>query len=144
LDNDVEDFDSRAEELVEKVAEQLVARGWRMVTAESCSGGWIAKCCTDRAGSSRWFDRGLVVYSYRAKEELLGVSHEDLVEYGAVSQEIAAQMAAGAVRNSGAAVSVAATGIAGPGGGMPGNRRARWRHAGQARGPGLFRLVCWR
>lgn len=119
-DTDVEDFDSSVAELVEKVAEQLVARGWRMVTAESCSGGWIAKCCTDLAGSSRWFDRGLIVYSYRAKEELLGVRHEDLVKHGAVSTEIAAQMAAGAVRNSGAAVSVVATGIAGPGGGMPG------------------------
>lgn len=117
---DVKDFDSRVGDLVRQVAERLVTRGWRMVTAESCSGGWIAKCCTDQPGSSHWFDRGLIVYSYRAKEELLGVGHDDLLRHGAVSLEIAGQMALGAKRNSGVAASVAATGIAGPEGGMPG------------------------
>jgi nicotinamide-nucleotide amidase len=91
-----------------------------MATAESCTGGWIAKCCTDVAGSSEWFDRAYVVYSYRAKEQMLGVSHDDLVRHGAVSEEIARQMATGARDHSNVAVTVSATGIAGPGGGMAG------------------------
>jgi nicotinamide-nucleotide amidase len=91
-----------------------------MATAESCTGGWIAKCCTDMAGSSKWFDRGYIAYSYRAKEQMLGVSHDVLLKYGAVSDEIACQMATGAKRNSNVAVTVSATGIAGPEGGMPG------------------------
>ncbi len=91
-----------------------------MATAESCTGGWIAKCCTDRAGSSVWFDRAYVAYSYQAKELMLGVSHDELVKYGAVSDEIACQMATGAKQDSQAAVVVSATGIAGPDGGMPG------------------------
>ena len=80
----------------------------RLATAESCTGGWIAKCCTDRAGSSEWFDRGYVVYSYRAKEQMLGVDHDDLVEHGAVSEEIAHQMAEGAKEDSHVAVTVSA------------------------------------
>jgi nicotinamide-nucleotide amidase len=90
-----------------------------MATAESCTGGWIAKCCTDLAGSSRWFDRGLVAYSYPAKQEQLGVIVEDLEAHGAVSEAIAAQMALGARRLSGVGLALAATGIAGPGGGLP-------------------------
>lgn len=89
-----------------------------MATAESCTGGWIAKVCTDLAGSSDWFDRGHIVYSYSAKEDLLGIDHADLVKFGAVSSEIAMQMAVGARDRSGCAVTVSATGIAGPGGGM--------------------------
>lgn len=116
----VEDFDSRVTHLLEQLADKLTARGWRMATAESCTGGWIAKCCTDLPGSSDWFDRGHIVYSYRAKEDLLGVAHDDLLKYGAVSEEIARQMAVGARQRSGVAVTVAATGIAGPGGGMEG------------------------
>ncbi len=116
----MEDFESDVADLLEQLAAQLTARGWRMATAESCTGGWIAKCCTDLAGSSVWFDRGHIVYSYSAKEDLLGISHDDLVKFGAVSDEIACQMAEGARRMSGVAVTVAATGIAGPGGGMEG------------------------
>ena len=116
----VEDFDSRVTDLLKQLAHELTIRGWRMATAESCTGGWIAKCCTDLAGSSAWFDRGHIVYSYHAKEDLLGVSHDDLLKYGAVSEEIACQMAVGARERSGVAVTVAATGIAGPGGGMEG------------------------
>jgi nicotinamide-nucleotide amidase len=114
------EFEIRVNGLLAQVAELLTARDWRMATAESCTGGWIAKCCTDVSGSSAWFDRGYVTYSYDAKEQMLGVSHDDLVKYGAVSEEIAWQMATGAKRNSKAGVTVAATGIAGPGGGMPG------------------------
>jgi len=116
----VDDFEIEAAGLLTQLAEKLTARGWRMATAESCTGGWIAKCCTDLAGSSAWFDRGHIVYSYSAKEDLLGITHADLVKFGAVSEEIARQMAVGARLRSGVAVTVAATGIAGPGGGLPG------------------------
>ena len=112
--------DAELNTLVREVSARLLARGWRMATAESCTGGWIAKCCTDVVGSSAWFDRAYVVYSYRAKEQMLGVSHDDLLKYGAVSDEIASQMATGAKEHSKVAVTVSATGIAGPGGGMPG------------------------
>jgi nicotinamide-nucleotide amidase len=114
------DFEARANILLTQLADLLTARNWRMATAESCTGGWIAKCCTDVAGSSAWFDRAYVTYSYLAKEQMLGVSHDDLVRHGAVSETIARQMALGARQHSQAAVIVSATGIAGPGGGMPG------------------------
>lgn len=114
------EFETRVNALLTQIADLLTTRSWRMATAESCTGGWIAKCCTDVAGSSSWFDRGYVTYSYGAKEQMLGVSHADLVKYGAVSEKIAWQMATGAKRHSKAGVTVAATGIAGPGGGMPG------------------------
>ena len=114
------EFQIQVESLLTKIADLLTARNWRIATAESCTGGWIAKCCTDMEGSSAWFDRAYVSYSYGAKEQMLGVSHADLLKYGAVSEEIASQMAMGARKQSKAAVIVAATGIAGPGGGMPG------------------------
>jgi nicotinamide-nucleotide amidase len=113
------EFEAKLNQVLVKAADLLIERDWRMVTAESCTGGWIAKCCTDQIGSSAWFDRAYVTYSYRAKEQMLGVSHDDLLKHGAVSNEIALQMAAGAQRHSNAAVVVSATGIAGPGGGMP-------------------------
>ncbi len=114
------EFEIQVDSLLQRIAALLTARGWRMATAESCTGGWIAKCCTDVVGSSDWFDRAYVTYSYRAKEQMLGVSHEDLLNHGAVSEEIARQMAVGAKKHSNVAVTVSATGIAGPGGGMPG------------------------
>jgi nicotinamide-nucleotide amidase len=107
------------ENAVDALANALLERDWRLVTAESCTGGWIAKCCTDPPGSSRWFDRGFVSYSYAAKEEQLGVIRADLETHGAVSEEIAAQMALGARQRSGAEVTLSATGIAGPDGGLP-------------------------
>jgi nicotinamide-nucleotide amidase len=114
------EFELKVDSLLTKIVTLLTARNWRMATAESCTGGMIAKCCTDRAGSSDWFDRAYVAYSYGAKEQMLGVSHDDLLKYGAVSEEIACQMALGAKTHSKVAVTVSATGIAGPGGGMPG------------------------
>ena len=114
------EFETKLVKLLTTTAALLTERNWRMATAESCTGGWIAKCCTDVVGSSDWFDRAYVVYSYRAKEQMLGVSHDDLVKHGAVSEEIAHQMATGAKEHSKVAVTVSATGIAGPGGGMPG------------------------
>ncbi len=88
-----------------------------IATAESCTGGMIAASLTDIAGSSAVFDRGFVTYSNRAKVELLGVSSETLLKHGAVSMNTAAEMAKGAVRRSGADISVSVTGIAGPDGG---------------------------
>ena len=97
-------------------ARLLDARGM-LVTAESCSGGWIAKTVTDVAGSSAWFDCGMVTYSYEAKQRLLGVRPQTMETFGAVSQETALEMVSGALANSGASLAVAVTGIAGPGGG---------------------------
>ena len=114
------EFEKRVQQLLGEVSAGLTSRNWRMATAESCTGGWIAKCCTDVVGSSDWFDRAYVTYSYRAKEQMLGVSHEDLIKYGAVSEQVASQMAIGAKAQSKVGVTVSATGIAGPGGGMPG------------------------
>ena len=88
-----------------------------LVTAESCTGGMIAAACTDLAGSSNWFERGLVSYSNAAKTELLDVGAALINQYGAVSEPVARAMALGAIAHSNAQISVAVTGIAGPGGG---------------------------
>ena len=109
--------DAEFARLVGALAEALSGRGWMMAAAESCTGGWIAKCCTDRAGSSAWFESGVVSYSSRAKCALLGVDAGTLEREGAVSRVVAIQMAEGARRGSGAHVAVAVTGIAGPDGG---------------------------
>lgn len=95
----------------------LLQTGERLVTAESCTGGWVAACVTAIAGSSDWFERGFVTYSNEAKQELLGVPGATLVAHGAVSGETAAAMAEGALRASRASVAVAITGVAGPTGG---------------------------
>ena len=105
---------------VAQVAERLTAKGLLLSCAESCTGGWISKCCTDLAGSSAWFDAGLVTYSYPAKTGLLGVTEERLQQFGAVSKEVVSDMAVGALQRTAATVSLAVTGIAGPGGGMVG------------------------
>lgn len=103
--------------LAERLGERLTAAGAMAATAESCTGGWIAKALTDVAGSSAWFDRGLVTYSNAAKQELLWVSAEILAEHGAVSEPVVRQMAEGALARSAADLAVAVSGIAGPGGG---------------------------
>ena len=95
----------------------LRARGWRLATAESCTGGLIAAACTAVAGSSDWFERGFVTYSNEAKVESLGVDPALLAAHGAVSEEVACAMAAGALARARAELAVAVTGIAGPGGG---------------------------
>lgn len=112
--------DAELIDLGRQVAETLQQRGQMLVTAESCTGGWIAKTLTDIAGSSAWFEAGLVAYSYEAKQALLGVRPETLAEHGAVSRETVVEMVSGALARYGASVSVAVTGIAGPGGGTPG------------------------
>ncbi len=104
-------------QLAQQLGQQLIKRQMMMATAESCTGGGIASAITDAAGSSQWFDRGFVTYSNQAKMDMLGVKAETLKTEGAVSQETAIEMAAGCLRNSTADITVAVTGIAGPGGG---------------------------
>lgn len=101
------------------IAEMLRERGQMLVTAESCTGGWIAKALTDIPGSSAWFDCAVVTYSFEAKEGLLGVAPSTLEQHGAVSQECALEMASGALARYGASIAVAVTGVAGPTGGTP-------------------------
>lgn len=103
--------------LCEHLALALKSRGWMMATAESCTGGLIAACCTSLSGSSDWFERGFVTYSNAAKTELLGVPAELITAHGAVSEPVARAMALGAVAHSQAQVSLAVTGVAGPTGG---------------------------
>lgn len=109
--------DADLQALAESLGARLRASHDRLVTAESCTGGWIAKLATDIAGSSDWFDCGMAAYSYEAKQALLGVRPETLELHGAVSRETVVEMVSGALVNSGASVAVAVTGIAGPGGG---------------------------
>lgn len=100
-----------------EVGDALRARGWMLATAESCTGGGVAECVTRTAGSSAWFDRGFITYTNAAKHELLGVGIHTLDNHGAVSEQTAREMAEGALRESGAHIAVAVTGVAGPGGG---------------------------
>ena len=111
--------DSELNDLAQTIAAVFSQRGASLVTAESCTGGWIAKTLTDVAGSSSWFECGVVAYSYEAKEALLGVRPETLELHGAVSREAATEMVSGALARFGATVAVAVTGIAGPSGGTP-------------------------
>ncbi len=104
-------------ELSTKLVHQLVSDRKTVATAESCTGGWIAKSLTDVAGSSACFGYGIVSYSNAAKESLLGVTPDTIVSKGAVSEETVMEMAEGALRVSGADLSVAVSGIAGPDGG---------------------------
>jgi nicotinamide-nucleotide amidase len=108
-------------ELVARLANQLETRGWRLATAESCTGGLVAGTCTERAGSSVWFERGVVSYSNAAKTSLLGVPADLIVAEGAVSEAVARAMALGAQADlhgtSAVDVAVSITGVAGPGGG---------------------------
>ncbi len=103
--------------LAQKVGETLLAKGMKLATAESCTGGWVAQAVTAVAGSSGWFDCGFVSYSNTAKQKMLGVDPAVLEAKGAVSEAVVAQMAEGALRNSDANIAVAISGIAGPGGG---------------------------
>jgi nicotinamide-nucleotide amidase len=103
--------------LAARLGARLKRRRLKLATAESCTGGWIAQALTSVAGSSVWFERGFVTYSNEAKKEMLGVRSATLARYGAVSEETARSMAAGALSRSRAQVSVAVTGVAGPGGG---------------------------
>ncbi len=107
------------DELARQVGARLKAAGAVLVTAESCTGGWAAQAVTAIAGSSEWFERGFVTYSNAAKQELLGVQPQTLQRHGAVSEQTAREMALGALAHSRGTVSLAVTGVAGPGGGSP-------------------------
>ena len=124
-------------ELCASLALALLAKQWKLATAESCTGGMIAAACTDLSGSSNWFERGFVSYSNEAKTELLGVDAALISREGAVSQEVARAMAAGAITHSRAQVAVAVTGVAGPTGGSKskpvGTVWFGWSVAGQVR-----------
>lgn len=107
-------------DLATRVGNALKTRNWLLATAESCTGGGVAQAITEVAGSSEWFDCGFVTYSNTSKTELLDVSDALIALHGTVSEEVAAAMAEGAVANSSAHAAVSTTGIAGPGGGVPG------------------------
>ncbi len=106
-------------ELSEALGQVCRAHGLLIATAESCTGGWAAEAITHTAGSSAWFDRGFVTYANAAKTDMLGVRLITIETHGAVSLETAGEMAAGALANSNATISLAITGIAGPTGGSP-------------------------
>jgi len=103
--------------LCDQIAARLQKQSAMLATAESCTGGWIAKTITDCAGSSKWFDRGFVTYSNDAKVEMLNINPESLATFGAVSEQIASEMAVGAISHSRSSCAIAVTGIAGPDGG---------------------------
>lgn len=108
--------DAALKRLSQAVGRRLRRAGLEIATAESCTGGLLAKCLTDIAGSSDYFERGWVTYSNAAKQANLGVAPGLIERHGAVSEEVALAMAKGAIRRSGARVAIAVTGIAGPGG----------------------------
>lgn len=110
----------RFESDVTALGDALRARGWRLATAESCTGGAIAAACTTVAGSSDWFECAFVTYANGAKVRLLGVPEALLAAHGAVSEPVARAMAEGALARAPVQLAVAVTGIAGPGGAVPG------------------------
>lgn len=130
-------------EWVERVAHWASTTGRHLVTAESCTGGWIAKAFTDLAGSSRWFECGYVTYSDAAKVRDLGVSPRTLEEHGAVSEATVREMAAGALRISGADVAISVSGIAGPDGGSAEKPVGTvWLCAARRRSHGEPEMIC--
>ena len=131
--------DGDLQKLAARVGRHLLAGRRFVATAESCTGGWIAKVLTDIAGSSQWFTEGFVTYGNESKVQRLGVPRRVLERHGAVSEQTARAMALGALRRSKAQIAVAVTGIAGPGGAVPGKPVGTvwvaWarRHAGAMR-----------
>ena len=112
--------DLEVQALASRVADRMLASGRLLVTAESCTGGWVAKACTDLPGSSRWFRGGVIAYSNEIKRDVLGVNQAILAGDGAVSEAAVREMATGALARIGGDVAVAVSGIAGPDGGTPG------------------------
>jgi nicotinamide-nucleotide amidase len=106
-------------ELAERAGRVLKRRGWMLATAESCTGGWVAEAMTMVPGSSAWFERGFVTYTYISKREMLGVRPESLERHGAVSEPVVREMVAGALGSSHAQMALAVSGTAGPSGGTP-------------------------
>ena len=112
-------MDTQFEKSAVELAGRLQDKKIMLATAESCTGGWVAKVLTDLAGSSAWFDRGFVTYSNEAKQDMLGVSPLTLDQFGAVSEATVKEMAEGAITHSRASAALSISGIAGPGGGTP-------------------------
>ena len=109
--------DQTLQHLAKQVGLTLVQQGLMLVSAESCTGGWLGHMVTSIAGSSAWYERGFITYTTISKQEMLGVSSKTLKQHGAVSEQTAREMAHGAVSRSHAQIAVSITGIAGPGGG---------------------------
>ena len=105
--------------LAKRVGAALKRRGLMLATAESCTGGWISEAVTMVPGSSDWFERGFVTYTYISKREMLGVKAATLEKHGAVAEEVVREMARGAIARSHAQIAVAVSGVAGPSGGTP-------------------------
>jgi len=111
--------DEELDQLARELRDKLKTHGWMLATAESCTGGWVGQVVTAIPGSSSWYERGFITYANEAKIDMLGVSPETLARHGAVSEETACAMAAGALAHSRAQAAIAISGIAGPGGGTP-------------------------
>lgn len=112
-------MDDELNQLAEQVGAALKSRGLMLASAESCTGGWVGEAVTSVAGSSHWYDRGFITYTNESKQEMLDVSAQTLAEFGAVSEQTVREMAAGALKHSRAHITLAISGIAGPGGGTP-------------------------
>ena len=111
--------DEELHQLAVELADRLCARGWMLATDESCTGGWVGQLLTSLPGSSQWYERGFITYANAAKVEMLGVPEATLATHGAVSEQTASAMAAGALKHSHTQAALAISGIAGPGGGTP-------------------------
>ena len=111
--------DEELHQLAVELADRLCARGWMLATAESCTGGWVGQLLTSLPGSSQWYERGFITYANAAKVEMLGIPEATLATHGAVSEQTASAMAAGALKHSHTQAALAISGIAGPGGGTP-------------------------
>lgn len=136
--------DSELMQLSEHVGQALKARGATVTTAESCTGGWVAKVITDIAGSSAWFERGFVTYSNEAKAQMIGVREETLAQHGAVSEPVVVEMVIGALKAARADYAVSISGIAGPDGGSEEKSVGTvWFAFATARGEGITRRECF-
>ncbi|EMW3202766.1 nicotinamide-nucleotide amidase [Escherichia coli] len=136
--------DSELMQLSEQVGQALKVRGATVTTAESCTGGWVAKVITDIAGSSAWFERGFVTYSNEAKAQMIGVREETLAQHGAVSEPVVVEMAIGALKAARADYAVSISGIAGPDGGSEEKPAGTvWFAFATARGEGITRRECF-
>lgn len=105
--------------IIEEIAQRLIAKKWHLATAESCTGGMVSAALTEIPGSSDWFERAYVTYSNQAKQFDLGVSEKILLNFGAVSTEVAQAMAEGLIQKTGIDIGLSITGVAGPSGGSP-------------------------
>ncbi|MGL3817777.1 nicotinamide-nucleotide amidase [Klebsiella pneumoniae] len=136
--------DSELMQLSEKIGRALKARGATVTTAESCTGGWIAKVITDIAGSSAWFERGFVTYSNEAKAQMIGVREETLRDNGAVSEPVVVEMAIGALRAARADYAISVSGVAGPDGGSVEKPVGTvWFGVASVSGQGVTRRECF-